>query len=294
MRNLVLIHGRSQQKKDPETLKQEWVEALHDGLSKAGRNETIPDDKIRFPYYGDTLFPLSKDPNTEAPDVIIKGSEPDSLEQTFVTDFLREVVEQLGELGISTDAIPAASDDPDIIQRDVQNWPWVLTLLRVLDEIEGLGSMSLALVTHDVYRYLDRLGIQRVIAGGVAKAFHPDKETVVVAHSLGSVIAYKLLSETGKKLGWRIPTLITVGSPLAVKAVASKLSPVVWPDCVGSWYNAYDRVDTVSLFPLMPERFRVTPIENVIVENSTPNHHGITGYLGHPAVATRILDALIS
>lgn len=79
-----------------------------------------------------------------------------------------------------------------------------------------------------------------------------------------------------------------------MKAVAAKLSPVAWPDCVGSWFNAYDPVDAVSLFPLMPERFNVTPIANVKVNNPTPNHHGITGYLGDPTVAARILDAVIS
>ncbi|CAL9651684.1 hypothetical protein [Streptomyces sp. enrichment culture] len=291
MRRLILIHGRSQQNKAPEELKKQWMEALHEGLRKAGRDVTIPGDKISFPYFGDTLFPLSEDPNAPAPELIVRGAETDSLEQVFVTDFLRDVVKQLD---ISDAYIRGAADDPSVIHRDVQNWPWVLAVLRVLDRMPGLGAVSLALVTRDVYQYLDKGGIQRIIENGVAQAFRPDEETVVVGHSLGSVIAYKLLVEEGRKSGWRVPTLITVGSPLAVRTVATKLSPVAWPDCVGSWFNAYDPRDTVSLFPLMPDRFKVTSIENATVENRTPNRHGITGYLGHRAVAERIHDALIA
>ncbi|GAA2768520.1 hypothetical protein GCM10010103_75620 [Streptomyces paradoxus] len=52
MRRLVLIHGRSQQRKDAEDLKQEWVQAPHNGLAGAGVSATVPEERIRFPYYG--------------------------------------------------------------------------------------------------------------------------------------------------------------------------------------------------------------------------------------------------
>jgi hypothetical protein len=291
MRKLVMIHGRSQQLKDAKKLKQEWVDALHTGLRNADGDLEIPDDRIRFPYYGQTLHELAVNSKSKATEVVVKGN-PSVLEQDFIAAALKDVVDSVG---ISEEDIRAAADDPSQIPKDVQNWPWVLAALRVLDRVRPLSAASIALITRDVHRYLRNPGIGTVIDDGVRQAFTAGEESVVVAHSLGSVIAYNMMKREGGRHQWKVPALITVGSPLGVGAIALALSPIGRPTCLGDWYNAYDNQDVVALHPLDRKHFPVTPdIENYDkVENPTPNKHGITGYLADPVIACRIRDALL-
>ena len=59
-------------------------------------------------------------------------------------------------------------------------------------------------------------------------------------------------------------------------------------------YNALDSRDFVALHPLTRPYVSISPeIENNVgVDNSTPNHHGIIGYLGDKNVARKIYDDL--
>ncbi|MFF5922721.1 hypothetical protein ACFY8C_31025 [Streptomyces flavochromogenes] len=291
MRKLILIHGRSQQMKDAEKLKQEWVDALHAGLRTADIDLEIPDEQIRFPYYGQTLFELAEDSTVKATEVIVKGS-PSSAELDFIGAAVKDVA---AGAGISEDDIVAAAEDPTQIRKDIQNWPWVLAALSAIDRVPGLSAVSIALATRDVYRYVRNPGIQTVIEDGVREAFTAGEESVVVAHSLGSVVAYNMMKREGKRRQWTVPALVTVGSPLGVNAICRLLNPIGRPDCLGDWYNAYDKHDVVALHPLDGTYFPVTPgIENYDrVKNPTSNKHGISGYLGDPVVAVRIRDALL-
>lgn len=83
--------------------------------------------------------------------------------------------------------------------------------------------------------------------------------SIVVAHSLGTVVAYNLLRRDGDREHWVVPLLVTVGSPLAVTAIKRSLSPIKHPRCVAKWYNARDGHDTVALYPLDEHHFRIVP-----------------------------------
>lgn len=291
MRTLVLIHGRSQQGKDSKALKQEWLDALHEGLRAAGSDVTVPADKVRFPYYGDTLDDLVRDVEGKAAAVVIQSAgEPDAAEQEFIAAVVSETVESVG---LSEQDIRAHAVDGAVVEQGVQNWPWVLAALRALENVRGLGSVSLALATRDVYMYLRNPGIQTLIESGVRQAFDRETECVVVGHSLGSVVAYDVLKRRARSEGWTVPTFITLGSPLAVRTIVDALAPIAMPEGVRQWFNAYDSRDVVALHPLDASHFPVTPhIENLEVTNDTPNRHGIAGYLCDPNVALRILSAL--
>jgi hypothetical protein len=295
MRKLVFVHGRAQEFKDAEELKTEWITALHAGLASIGADLLIADDWIRFPYYGQTLYDLTHDPAARAAKVVVKGysGEPDQAEKEFLRQF---VVEAVKELKLTPEQISAEAEDPTVIARDVQNWPWVLAALRALEKVPGTGGLSLSVVTHDVYVYLRNAGIRDAIDTGVRGALSSENEMVIVAHSLGTVVTYNLLRREAAAQGWRVPTLITVGSPLGVGPVVSSLRPIRYPDGVGAWFNAFDPRDVVALHPLDVDHFPVTPmIENYPgVQNPTPNRHGISGYLTDPTVARRIRDALVS
>ncbi len=152
----------------------------------------------------------------------------------------------------------------------------------------------MAAATADVYQYLRNPGVRDVIEDGVRGAMDPDTETVVVAHSLGTVVAYNLLRREGEHNSWKVPLFLTLGAPLGVTAIRKALQPISHPACVGAWFNAMDPQDIVSLYSLEPPQFGVDPaIENKTdIDNHTDNQHGIAGYLDDAVVARRIHEAL--
>jgi len=291
-RQLVLVHGRSQEKKDSVALKAEWIDAFRKGLAKNGLHLPIDESDIRFPYYGDTLYDLvAEKPADEVAKIIVRGDGLGESETQFIRAMLLEIQEQNG----ITDAQVEALAGGTVTEKGVLNWRWVQKVLEALDtHVPGASSASVALATRDVYLYLRNPGFQNVIDSGVRSAFNAGTETVVVGHSLGTIVSYSLLRREGYSLGWKVPLYVTLGSPLAVRVVKEALSPVKHPQCVSSWFNAMDDRDVVSLYPLDATHFSVDPpIENKTdVDNQTANRHGISGYLSDGVVAKRIYEAL--
>src|SRR2546427_9125166 len=97
MRELVLIHGRSQQHKDAAALKREWIAALVDGLEKSHLALPILESAIHFPYYGDTLIDLVNGlPPEQVADIIVKGDNANDEERAFTLAVVRAVGQQAG------------------------------------------------------------------------------------------------------------------------------------------------------------------------------------------------------
>ena len=183
----------------------------------------------------------------------------------------------------------------EVVARGPANWEWVQAMVAAIDRhVPGASGAGIAIATRDVYQYLRNPGIRDVIETGVRAALPNGAEAVVVGHSLGTVVSYNLLRREGSTQGWQVPLYVTVGSPLAVTAIARALRPNRHPECVGHWFNAMDEADVVSLYPLDVTHFDIDPaIENKTdVRNRTPNRHGISGYLSDPEVAKRIHGAL--
>jgi hypothetical protein len=87
MRELVLVHGRSQQHKDSVALKKEWIDTFREGLAKSGLSLPIPEDRIRFPYYGDTLDGLVHSvPADQLAEVVVRGNAADPQLRAFLED----------------------------------------------------------------------------------------------------------------------------------------------------------------------------------------------------------------
>lgn len=293
MKELVFIHGRSQEKKDSVALKAQWVAAWTAGLSKSSLKIPIAEKDIHFPYYGQTLYDLVKGVSEDqAAEIVIRGTRGGNAQQQFVNAVIFEIAEQLN---IPPEKIAEAAGEP-VVKRGLLNAKWVQGILRLIDQrVHGGSGAAVALFTNDVYQYLMNRNIGDDIDNGVRKAISPNASTVVVGHSLGTVVAYRLLSKEGVKEQWSVPLFVTLGSPLAVTAIHDALQPVRHPACVSKWYNAMDTRDVVPLYPLDKDHFDVNPpIENnTDVRNGTSNRHGIEGYLSDEKVARRIYDAVL-
>lgn len=287
-KRLMLIHGRSQGGRNPEALKAEWLTALAQGVSAIGSSLPASLD-VSMPFYGDKLDALTNDIPLSA-DIQARGATPDKEFLQFQAAFAEELRRKAG---VSDEEVLAEySGLPQ--ERGPQNWRWVHAILRALDKkVPGMGSTSLELFTRDTFLYLTKPGVRAAIDRLVSSAMS-EQPTVIVAHSLGTVIAYSVLTSDQRRL--QVPLLVTLGSPLAVRAVRDPFRPISYPTVVRTWFNAFDRRDVVSLYPLDANNFPVggTITNHGDVRNHTSNRHGIVGYLDDASVARRVVDALAS
>lgn len=284
---LVFVHGRSQEGRKPAEIQDEWLGALREGA--ASNSKTLPAGlQVELPFYGDRLEEFTKMSKIPlASDIKARGGpETDEFLQ-----FQAELAEEIRVAkGITHEQVNAEISS-DIRQRGVENWEWVQAIIAAIDKhSEGLSSAALELVTRDVFLYTNypvvRDEIDKIVRSSI-----DESPTIMIAHSLGSVVAYSVLQTDTRALNVH---LITIGSPLAIRAIRRRFSPISFPPRVQSWRNAFDVRDVVSLFPLDKNNFDVAPaIENFgEVKNKTDNRHGIIGYLDDKTVAGWILAGL--
>ncbi len=112
---------------------------------------------------------------------------------------------------------------------------------------------------------------------------------VVVGHSQGSMVAYKVLTEL-RDAGIVVPLFVTIGSPLGLTEVQDVLKGLLdvkklaVPACVGAWLNVADPLDPVALDKRISREFAPTRgvkiKDNPEFNKDTPFHpHSGTGYL---------------
>jgi hypothetical protein len=288
---LLLVHGRDHQGQNPRRLEAVWMGALERGWKAQGLN-TPAGLEVSFPFYGDVLDGLVRDADAPlADEAVERGAGGDPEYQHFQREFLRQVQARAGV----SDAQVEAELTTEVRERGPENWEWVQALLRALDRnVPELGSGVIETFTRDVYVYMKRVVVRKTVNKIVSDKLD-ETATVVVGHSLGSVVAYDAMRTDPR--GLKVPLYVTVGSPLGVGLIRRQLAPIRFPKPpVERWHNAYDERDVVALFPLDQANFAVTPpVENNNgVRNHTENRHGIHGYLDDRVVSRRIHEALTS
>ena len=246
------------------------------------------DLQIEFPYYGDELdqfVTLSKLPLVT--DITSRGDGMADDLLRFQSQFVDEIITKA--------AVPDELVDEEFGNRTTErgplNWEWVQAGLRALDRHTGLSGPILAEFTRDVYLYLKVDACRKAINGIVSASMNAEP-TVVVAHSLGTVVAYDVLRAQNSAAN--VPLLITLGSPLGIMQIRNSFRPLKYPPGVQGWFNAYDERDYVALYALDEWNFAITPaIENYgAVQNQPPGRHAIVDYLSNEKVAERIYGAL--
>jgi len=287
---LVFVHGRGQAGLNAADLQAAWLSALAEGAQPLGRGLPAGLD-IAFPFYGDVLEDFVKRSNLPlTSDVIARGGQPDD---DFLA-FQAEVAQSLRTgAGVTDEQILTEyGDNPK--QRGPLNWEWVHAIFRAIDKHGGgLSADAIEQFLRDVYLYATVETVRDAV-DKIVRAKLDGRRTVIVGHSLGTVVAYNVLRTDARKLS--IPLLATVGSPLGIRAIRDQLLPLSFPEHVHTWYNAYDPRDVVALYPLDDANFPVSPaIENYGgVKNQTADRHGIAGYLNDKRVAATVLNALDS
>jgi hypothetical protein len=169
------------------------------GLARIERR-LASDDDFSCAFYGNLFRPKGKaagDPPFDASDVA------DEWERELLELWWREaagtdlaVHEPDGRTKLST---------PNVVQR-------ALSGLSQSSFFSGLAERALIFDLKQVRRYINESEIRHAARANIERAVGPDT-TVIIAHSLGSVVAYETLCAHPE---WPVHTLVTIGSPLGI------------------------------------------------------------------------------
>jgi hypothetical protein len=161
----------------------------------------------------------------------------------------------------------------------------------------------------DLYFYnsdeLLRQAIQDRLIRRLRAARRWRRKVMLIAHSMGSIVAYDVLRDGSRGLkGLDITHFVTVGSPLGLADLKTVFEgPRFVPECVARWSNFSDPKDPVSswdtsLCDNYHANSRGVTISDRLVVNSyvspagKPNAHKIYGYLRTPEVSELIAGFL--
>ncbi|MEU9319878.1 hypothetical protein [Streptomyces sp. NPDC048295] len=151
-------------------------------------------------------------------------------------------------------------------------------------EVTGLAALSSTGVFHlgQVAAYLDDESVREGAIESVLSRVTADTRAVM-AHSLGTVVAYEALHRLGRPL----PLLVTFGSPLGLRSIIRarlRPQPLRTPDGLGRWVNVADRddyiVSTLRLRKLFPKTDEVLERTH-LVKNANADPHAAPEYLKH-------------
>jgi hypothetical protein len=276
MARVVGVHGMAQEQKTRPALYNLWYPSLRGGIENvAGRNAVMPTFELAF--YGDVFLtddaqgkPVAK--GAAPPTALDQLEPPDDDELQFLNEAVSEVTPEAGE---EAKAVPRV---PEALQ------PLARRLTRRFK-----GSLVLTFITalRQVRLYLEDENIAGRMRAIVTDAID-DETRVLVTHSLGTVVAFDALSREDSP---DVDTLITLGSPLAMRAVWSRLAlrlgGASYPH-VRRWVNIFDAADPVAAAGAVYRRWPAA--EDFTVENGK-EPHDVTRYLGKRCTGRAVVDA---
>lgn len=298
-RIIIGIHGLGN-KPDKDTLNKWWQLSLKEGLMKQGFETDLPEFKMV--YWADILYPRPLDKNIEDPDnpyfieeKYTKGNSYSERSSYRIRKrFLRYLGKQLYKIFLNEDFSIRYSFIPDYIIR------------RYFSDLEIYYKDECENADPEECRKKEL--IKQRLADILEE--HKNEEILLIAHSMGSIIAFDVLSFFAPES--KVHTFITIGSPLGLPLVVSKIASqyktnprgkkemVTPPGIYGNWFNFSDVLDKITLKYKLSRRYTfnkkaVKPRDFNVVNNYTneedePNPHKSYGYLRTPQLARVLQD----
>lgn len=289
--NVLMIHGIGQEGSTQQELIDKWTRSLHSVAP-----DLLKGSNVNMAYYGNTLADWTTGKAKAAVGMGADGTDVDIGDEEE-TKFLASALEEAlikrggGELEISA-ALKEAGNNA--VPMDTFFSRRVVGLVRALEKISPAKGSVLLRVVKQAHTYLSSPGAGTAV-DSIVRPYLQESPQVLITHSLGTVIAFKLLREMeARGNSVEIPLLVTMGSPLGLDALKKKLGPPRRkPSFVKRWANFYDPSDLVALGKDLDEDTFAAGIENDGgVDNQTSNAHGIVGYLPHAGVISALKKVL--
>lgn len=291
---LVFIHGINNQDSTPREIEDYWWRALEDGWKALGLAPK-PKPMIDVAYYADLLAAASKGKLGEA---IAMGGETAEGRAAAIA-FLQEYAEAAGVSQEDLERVAKAVDVPlDAVEMGIPHEGWVVALGGLLERIlPTKGKYMARLFLRQASFYIENEALREKIDALVKAQICDDKQdpAVVVAHSLGTVVGYRILSHHGQA-DRNVPLFVTLGSPLAARMFKSLLPPrgSLPNPPLGKWLNGRHREDFVTLGRAIDKAAIGFDgvIDDIAIVNDGDDKHSIRHYLMSPTIARAIYDAL--
>jgi hypothetical protein len=259
MAPIVGVHGMAKHQAGRHQLLAGWRPALMDGLERA-TNGRVTELDLDLAFYGDLFLPAVGDGRKAGP-----NADPlADLSTAEITD-----IEQMFAEMVTEDEIEAARKEQNEKSKGYTRTPLAIqALLRAVERrYAGASAITCMGVLRQVRGYLRDKRLAAQIDERVAATVSPDT-TVLIGHSLGSVVAAEYLRHTP---GHGIRLFLTLGSPLGLRFVRARFP--TGPIEVPHWINIRDRRDPVacagSLRMWWPQ---ITETDDIIVENGNDTH----------------------
>ncbi len=293
-KHIIFIHGRHF-KPAASSLEYIWLRALREGISRdfgkdgVDKLNTIKQSVI---YYGDLsnefLYNEGMKYN-ERYDVSDRQSSLNNLESYKTKDFNKSTYKNLYE----------RNGTMKILANMFSN------ILAIF----GLGELIIGKYAPDIKEYWNSdsswgSDIRERLTTPLVKALEDDDEILIIAHSLGAMVAYDVfwkLSYYGeyKHLRDKKVNFVTIGSPLGDPTVKKKLKghgkgTRAYPSNINKWFNVAAADDYISHVDHIDCKFD-NPIDdiqmyNIAMRYTKSNPHHNAGYLISPSVSRIVAD----
>ncbi|SDB92763.1 hypothetical protein [Acinetobacter boissieri] len=285
---VIFIHGINQQNLDAHRFKQHWKNVFSLGLNKNNLTLESAQTTLEFPFYGDILTEYN-------------------LKNAINLDTMRphwHFLDRLKHLhqhktpNTSLRILPHYQYNTKMTLREKLFQFSQITKDRALKEmvilLNHFPNLHESLVEKfiaEAYLYWYQATFKQAIHQRIKTCFEPGQKHIVVAHSLGTVIAYNLLHELSSE--YHVERFITLASPLPFNVVQKHIQqPMSRPRVLqGDWYNFYSKDDYLTTFPMSPPLFDFEPqIHNRLITTFVDKPHEIIGYLQHPSIIRCIFE----
>jgi hypothetical protein len=304
MSEIVLVHGIGQEQKSADVLEREWIPALAGGIRIAGAPHIA--DRLRredamscrMAFYGNLFLEQGQQGGGEA--------NLAELDQGMVDGLAREWLRRAATRASVPRVRLAAARQMELLAGSRPGEQglaeYARSTINALAKVPCFGRLGMHLAERFIVKALAQVTIYMTDPdtrrAAVSAILDQVDETtkVVVAHSLGSIVAYEALH----RLEGDLPLFITMGSPLGLRTIVyDRLvpRPPQYPPRIVRWVNVSDPDDIVAAEPELRSLFSGSVLARAHIEDSpTANNgndpHAAESYLGKWQVAKPVIETL--
>lgn len=194
----------------------------------------------------------------------------------------------------------------DVVADVLGTWGWTIDAAKRYLGVSAVADKVLAAKLKDLHIYYTNKALRKKLRDRLENRITKDisgKRIMLIAHSMGSIIAYDVLRAIGRKNpSFQLDHFITIGCPLGLPHVKNKIyqenNLVRTPSVVRRWTNFADRRDAVALDVHLaddyaPNDHGVQVKDDLIINGylstkGNANYHKSYGYLRAPEVSNAI------
>lgn len=295
---IIGVHGLGN-KPTQSLIRNWWKWSLTEGLKKVeGKQKRF---SFKMAYWADLMYPKPLDPNIKDPDHELHIEEP-YISQPIPSPKIRHTFWHYGKL-----MFDRIKETMFLSRNGLANY-------RVLFDMVVRSSFQ------DLDAYYDSPDEEKLDSEPVRQKIrqrlkvllrkYRDHKIMIVSHSMGSLIAYDVLTEVADQ--YEVDVFISMGSPIGLPVLRKKMALeheipysegmlLPTPNNIKSWYNFSDPEDHFAVFNNLKSYYSpnvrgISPkdftVDNDYKDWVTNNAHKSFGYLRTPELAQIVADFL--